>query len=143
MALEYDVKATQVVPGVSTARAEKAQIYFDSSPDNTPHLMNPAELLLSAFAACLLKNVERFSRLLDFSYDRAEVAVHGVREEPPPRIASIQYRLTIWTDESDHRVALLHKNLERHGTIFNTLNACCDVSGEIVAKRPWEMPEEE
>ncbi len=143
MALEYDVKADQVMPGVSTARAEEAQIYFDSSPDNTPHLMNPAELLLSAFAACLLKNVERFSQILDFSYERAEVAIHGVREEPPPRIASIRYRLTIWTDESEHRVALLHKNLQRHGTIYNTLASSSLVSGEIVAKRPWERPEEE
>jgi uncharacterized OsmC-like protein len=143
MPLEYDVKAVQVAPGVSTARSEQAQVYFDSSPDNTPHLMNPAELLLSAFAACLLKNVERFSQMLDFSYDRAEVHVHSVREEPPPRMASIQYRLSIWTDESDHRVALLYKNLERHGTIYNTLNACCDVSGEIVAKRPWEPQQEE
>ena len=135
MGLEYDVKAEQIAAGVSTARSEQAQIYFDSSPTGSPHLMNPAELLLSAFAACLLKNVERFAKFLNFSYEKAEVSVHGVREEPPPRIVSIQYRLRIWTDETDYRVDLLHRNLQKHGTIFNTMKACCAVSGELIAER--------
>lgn len=30
--LEYTVAAEQVVPNVSTARAKRAQIFFDSSP---------------------------------------------------------------------------------------------------------------
>ena len=55
MALEYDVKAMQVVPGVSTARAEEAQISFDSSPDDTPRLVNPTELLLSASGGIVAK----------------------------------------------------------------------------------------
>ncbi len=45
-------------------------------------------------------------------------------------------------DESERRVALLHKNLERHGTIYNTLASSSLVSGEIIAKKPWETPVE-
>lgn len=50
MSLEYDVQAEEVIPNVSTARAKRAQLYFDSSPGQSEHLMGPAELLLSSFA---------------------------------------------------------------------------------------------
>ncbi len=136
MNLEYDVSAEQVIPNISTARAKRAQLYFDSSPQQSTHLMNPAELLLSAFAACLLKNVERFAEKLRFSYQRAGIHVHGVREEPPPRIAQITYELTLWTDESPQRVDLLDRNLQRYGTIFNTLSQSCDIQGTIDTKTP-------
>jgi len=38
-------------------------------------LPGPAELLASAFAACLLKNIEREGHLLSFRYQRVEVDV--------------------------------------------------------------------
>ena len=40
------------------------------------------------------------------------------------------------TEEPDHRVELLHRNISRYGTIYNTLAAACDVSGEVIAVRP-------
>jgi uncharacterized OsmC-like protein len=131
MSLEYEVKAQQVVPNVSTVRAKQAQIYFDSSPGQSEHLLNPAELFLSAFAACVLKNVGRFSEKLKFSYKKAAIRVHGVREEPPPRLTKIHYQLMLWTEEPQRRVDLLHRNLEKYGTIFNTVSISCQVSGEI------------
>ena len=38
------------------------------------------------------------------------------------------------TDEPRQRVELLHHNIRRHGTIFNTLAAVCEVTGVIVAE---------
>jgi uncharacterized OsmC-like protein len=136
MSLEYEVKAEQVIPNFSTVRTKRAQIYFDSSPKQSEHLFNPAELFLSAFAACVLKNVERFSEILKFSYTKADISVHGVREEPPPRLTKVHYELTIWTEESQHRIDLLRKNLEKHGTIFNTIALACIVSGEVRIESP-------
>ena len=127
--LEYDVQAEQVVPNVSTARAKRAQVYFDSSPGQSEHLLNPAELLLSAFAACLLKNVERLTPILRFAYQRAAVHVHGVREDKPPRMASIDWTLTLWTDEPQTKLDLLDRNLRKQGTIYNTLAVSCEVAG--------------
>ena len=131
-ALTYDIEAEQILPHVSTARAKRAQIYFDSSPGQTEHLMNPAELLLSAFAACIIKNVERLSDILHFSYADVKVRVHGVREGPPPRITQVTYVIDIWTDENAHKVDLLHHNIRKFGTIFNTVSAASEVSGRIV-----------
>ncbi|MDZ7676516.1 MAG: hypothetical protein U5K30_15780 [Acidimicrobiales bacterium] len=38
------------------------------------------------------------------------------------------------TDEPARRTDLLHQNIQRHGTIFNTLAEVCEVSGTITAQ---------
>ncbi len=38
------------------------------------------------------------------------------------------------TDEPAPRAAPLHRNIARFGTIYNTLAAVCDVTGEIGAE---------
>ncbi|MFO7635515.1 MAG: OsmC family protein [Caldilinea sp.] len=131
--LEYIVEAEQIISSVSTARAKRAQIFFDSSPGQSEHLLNPAELLLSAFSACLLKNVERLTPLLRFTYTHAAVRVHGVRKDKPPRLVHIDWELTIWTDEPASRVDLLEHNLRKQGTIYNTLASACEVEGRVIA----------
>ena len=96
----------------------------------------PAELLGAAFAACLLKNVERFSEILPFRQSGAFVRVELERQDSPPRFTRIRYELRVATDEDDRRVALLHRNLQKHGTVFNTLAATCEIEGELIAERP-------
>jgi uncharacterized OsmC-like protein len=134
MSLEYEIKAEQIIPNISTASAKQAQIYFDSSHGQSEHLFNPSELFLTAFAACILKNIERFSEKLKFRYKKAAIRIHGIREEPPPRLTKVHYQLTLWTEESSHTVDLLRRNLEKYGTIFNTVSMSCDVSGEIIVE---------
>ena len=91
--------------------------------------------MAAALAACILKNVERFSGILRFDYRRATIHVAVEREEPPPRIVRATYTLHVETDEPDARVALLHRNILKFGTITNTLAAAADLRGEIVAVR--------
>ena len=129
----YRVEARVTGPGVATGRAKGRTIEFDTSRSGSDELPGPAELLILAFAACLLKNVERFSHLLSFDYDGASVAIVAERQEAPPRFTTIRYELRVATAESEHRVELLHRNLRRFGTVYNTLAATCDVDGTIVA----------
>jgi uncharacterized OsmC-like protein len=89
---------------------------------------------LAAFAACLLKNVERFSRLLPFEYQDAAVQVRGERQEHPPRFTQIHYMLRLVTNEPPNRVELLHRNLAKFGTVYNTLAAGAQVQGQILAQ---------
>ncbi|MGR0220983.1 OsmC family protein [Agromyces sp. ZXT2-6] len=96
-------------------------------------LPGPAELLASAFSACLLKNLERSRAMLSFSYDHADVRVVARRQDAPPKFVEISYELTIATDESARRVELVHRNLQKYGTVYNTLAAVCDVHGEVIA----------
>jgi len=74
--------------------------------------------------------------LLPFRYESATIEVRADREEPPPRIVRMHYRLRVVTDESPARVELLHKNIRKFGTISNTLAAACDLTGEIEAVAP-------
>lgn len=104
---------------------------FGVTAESAESLPNPAELFLSAFAACMLKNVERFSVILRFQYHRASVQVSATRLEKPPRMDKIRYSLTISSTDNNLNVALLRKNLERHGTIYNTVSAACTIEGEI------------
>ena len=43
----------------------------------------------------------------------------------------IKYTLTVDTDEGDRRLALLHQNLMKYGTIYNTVAAATDPTGTI------------
>ncbi|MEX2623111.1 MAG: OsmC family protein [Acidimicrobiia bacterium] len=92
----------------------------------------PAELLCAALAACLLKNVERYSEILPFRYELASVVVQAERRDALPAMTRMHYTLELVTDEPPHRVELLHHNVRKFGTITNTLAAAVKLTGEVV-----------
>ena len=51
---------------------------------------NPAQLLLAALAAYMIKGIERVAPLLGFSLRGVTVEVDGVRQDVPPRMESIR-----------------------------------------------------
>lgn len=107
-------------------------------PDAPSTHPGPAELLAGAFAACLLKNVARSSAMLPFAYANASVTVTMHRQDSPPRFTTLEYALHLVTPEPAHRVELLHRNLQKFGTVYNTLAAVCDVSGSVTTSAPTE-----
>jgi uncharacterized OsmC-like protein len=131
----YHIVAATNGDGTSTITTKQQRIRFDSSPRQGAEFPGPADLLTAAFAACALKNVERFGEILHFDWRAARIEVEAERQESPPKITAIRYRIEIDTDESDQRIDLLHRNLTKHGTIYNTLAAACDVTGDIIASR--------
>ncbi len=102
---------------------------WGTAPSGAP---GPAHLLAAAFAACLLKNLARAARLLQFRYRAAEVEVTARRQDSPPKFVEVTYVLRVVTDEPQRRVDLVHLNLRKYGTVYNTLAATCDVHGEVV-----------
>ena len=106
---------------------------FDGSAGRLDALPGPADILSAALCACILKNVERFSHLLPFKYESATVKVAAQREEPPPHIARMHYELEIVTAEPLGRVESLHRNIQKFGTITNTLSKACELTGTIRA----------
>jgi len=113
---------------------------LDTSAGQSDLLPGPADLLTMAFAACVLKNVERFSKILAFQYQGASIDVVAERQEAPPKMTRITYTLLLVTDESEHRVELLHRNILRYGTIYNTLAETCDVSGNVQVRQTAQVP---
>lgn len=133
----YVVTATARGDGTAEASAGSETIRFDAAWARPPSgLPGPADLLASALAACLLKNVERAGQLLPFRYEHARVEVRARRQDAPPRFVEVSYEVHLVTDEPSRRVDLLHRNLRQYGTVYNTLAAVCDVHGEVITTAP-------
>jgi uncharacterized OsmC-like protein len=124
--------------GHSRIRCNSTDVRADTGSFSDGFRPGPAELLCASLAACLLKNIERFSEMLPFQYEMAAVEVEAFRQDAPPKMTRMRYRIEVVTDEPEHRVDLLHRNIRKHGTITNTLDAACELTGEFAARRSNE-----
>ena len=129
--LEYQISAKSQQGGKATAIANQQAVNFDASSGRDEVLPNPAELLLTALSACILKNVERYSEILHYPYKSAKITVKGKRSDQPPAMQKIEYLLEIETDIDERKLNNWHKNIIKFGTISNTLAKACELSGEI------------
>jgi uncharacterized OsmC-like protein len=130
--LEYDVVAKRIDSHGSSARCKGAEIVLDTDVGGRADAFNPAELLLAAVAACMIKGIERVAPIIHFQFRGVEVRLHGVRQDSPPFMSSITYELIVDTDEDDRRLELLHQNVRKFGTISNTVAAATKLEGRIV-----------
>lgn len=133
--LEYTVTAQRIDSHGSEARTKDAVLALDTDLNGRPDAFNPAELFLAAVAACMIKGIERMMPLLKFQLRGVEVKLHGVRQDSPPKMVSINYELLIDTEEDDRRLALLHANVRTYGTISNTVAAAAKLEGTIRRKQ--------
>jgi len=129
--LEYSVTAARIDAHGSKAHCKEAELILDTDINGRRDAFNPAELLLAAAGACMLKGIERAVPILKFEMRGARVCLHGVRQDRPPRMLSVRYELVVDTEESDRRLELLHTNVRKFGTIYNTIARATELSGTI------------
>ena len=115
----------------SVASCKEAHIAVDSDPQGRDDAFNPAELLLAALGACMLKNIERVAPMLGFEFHGVRIDLHGERRDSPPGMQRIVYRIVVDTTESEQRLALLLRNVQQFGTVYNTLAAGTAIEGAI------------
>jgi uncharacterized OsmC-like protein len=127
-------RSTRGDPAGVVTTSDGQRTHFDATAERDPALPSPADLLTAAFAACTLKNVARFASMLGFTYDSAQIEVTAERADEPPRIAHVNWVLTIHTSDPPERLRLLQANIERHGTIYNTVAAAATIAGEVVVR---------
>lgn len=132
--MKFHVEARRVDAHGSIARCKDAEIALDTDMAGNPLAFNPAELLLAALSACIIKGIERVTPMLNFSLRGVEVKVDGVRQDAPPLMESIHYEIIVDTDEPDHRLELLHENVRKYGTVFNTLAPGTSMNGVLLRK---------
>lgn len=132
--LDYTVTARRVDEHGSEARTKDALIVLDTDMKGRADAFNPAEMLLASLAACMLKGTERVIPMLEFDLRGIEVSLRGQRQDSPPKMVKIDYEITVDTDETDQRLNLLHRNLQKYGTIYNTLAGATEISGQIRRK---------
>ena len=129
--LSFQVTARRTDAHGSVARCKDAELSLDTDLAGRMDAFNPAELLLAAVSACMIKGIERVTPILQFQWRGVEVRVHGVRQDVPPRLESIDYEILVDSDESEQRLALLHDNVRKFGTVFNTVAPGTRLSGVL------------
>ena len=130
--MKYSVKAQSKAKSEASVHVKESNIGFGITPESANSLPNPAELFLGAFCACILKNVERFSVMMKFEYSHAEIEGTSTRLEKPSRMDEIKYELKIYSQDEKLNAPLLKKNIEKFGTIYNTVKLSSSIEGEII-----------
>ena len=82
----------------------------------------------------MIKSIERVTPIIKFQLRGVEVELNGIRQDSPPKMESIHYIIRVDTDEIDHRLALLHDNVKKFGTVFNTVVTGTVLAGELIRK---------
>ena len=133
--LSFSVVTRRLDAHGSVAHCKSADITLDTDMAGRADAFNPAELLLAALSACIIKGIERVTPILKFELRGVEVRVGGVRQDVPPKMESITYEIIVDTDEDERRLELLHENVRKYGTVFNTIAPGTQLSGELHRKR--------
>ncbi len=128
--MKYSITAHSETKVHATVNIRDSQVLIGTSVESGDQLPNPAELLLTALAACILKNVERLSVLQKFEYTKASIKVSSIRLITPTRLADIEYQLAIYSKEKLN-IDLLRRNIEEHGTIYNTIKKSANITGAL------------
>jgi len=128
----FNVSAVRSDAQGSVAHCKSANITLDTDMAGRADAFNPAELLLAALPACIIKGIERITPILKFESRGVEV-----RQDVPPKMESISYEIIVDSDESETRLALLHENVKKYGTVFNTIAPGTQLTGTL--RRKGEM----
>ena len=134
--MTFHVEARRTDAHGSLARCKNSEIALDTDLAGNPNAFNPAELLLAALSACMIKGIERVTPILNFSLRGVEVMMDGVRQDVPPKMESITYEIIVDTDEPDYQLDLLHENVKKFGTVFNTVAPGTSLSGVLRRRKP-------
>jgi uncharacterized OsmC-like protein len=132
--MTFEVSATRIDSAGSLVTAKQAELIIDTGMAGRPDALNPVELLLASLSACIIKGIERVAGTLGVSYESVHVALTAHRPVDEARVADISYVITVGTDADQAKLELLHKNLMKFGTIYNTIKSGTNLSGSIVAE---------
>lgn len=129
--MHFQVKVQRIDAHSSEAQCKDGVITLDTDLKGRSDAFNPAELLLAALAACMIKGIERVMPILKFDLRSVEVNITGIRQDVPPCMESISYEIRVDSDENDRRLELLHENVKKYGTVFNTVSPGTKLSGTL------------
>ncbi|MBM90919.1 MAG: osmotically inducible protein C [Phycisphaerae bacterium] len=131
--MEFTVRAHRVDAHGSTASCKDASITLDTDLGGRSDAFNPAELLLGALGACMIKGIERVMPILQMDIRGVDITLRAKRQDTPPKLIDIEYEIVVTSDEPEHRLDLLHQNVQKYGTVFNTVAGGTDIRGTLRA----------
>lgn len=102
---------------------------------------NAAETLLAALGACLLTNVNALAAKMRLDIRSARIQIDAVRQDEPPALIDISYRLILESPEPHEKLTELHGLCIKWGTVTNTLINGIVPRGELVIQTKLENGE--
>jgi len=130
----FTVTAHRVDGHISQAQNAHTVVALGTDMEGNEDSFNPMELLASALAACMIKGTNRLMPLLPVDIQSMEITITATRQESPPKVASMEYQIVVESSDDDDRLALLHENLTKFGTVTNTIAAGCELRGTLVRR---------
>lgn len=131
--MTFEVTANRIDSAGSLVHSKQSELIIDTGLAGRPDALNPVELLLAALSACIIKGIERVAGTLGIEYNTVHVSLTAHRPVDEARIDDITYLIRIGTKADQAKLDLLHKNLMKFGTIYNTVKSGTRLSGEIQA----------
>lgn len=131
--MTFEVTANRIDAAGSLVHSKQTELVIDTSLAGRLDALNPVELLLAALSACIIKGIERVAGTLGIEYESVNVSLVAHRPVAEARIDDIAYVIRIGTTVDQAKLELLHKNLMKFGTIYNTVKSGTRLTGTIVA----------
>ncbi|MGM0412519.1 MAG: OsmC family protein [Pseudomonadota bacterium] len=130
-AVEYRIEVERIDEQGSVARTDTTELVLDTAKGGRDDALAPPELLLASLGACMVRGIQRVRPLVGFELEGATIALHAVRRDDPPGIESIDYDIAIRGDADEDQLELIHTNLRRFSTIYNTIAAGTHLDGVV------------
>ncbi|MCL6527249.1 MAG: OsmC family protein [Thermaceae bacterium] len=94
---------------------------------------NPVETLLSAAGTCLLTGLQFVAQTSQIPLEGAWVELEATRQDKPPVLTQIRYRLYLKSPAPPQRLERLVELAQRNSTVLQTLAQAVALEG------PWEV----
>jgi uncharacterized OsmC-like protein len=129
--LKYEFNARRIDARGSIAISTCAQMKLQGNhtEEGDDDAFNPVEFLIATVAARMVKGIERVGAALQFQLEGVQVRIHGKRRGSLPKMVDITYELIVDTQEPEHRLAVLHKDVRNY--IAATVAAAVTLVGTI------------
>lgn len=101
---------------------------------------NAAETLLASLGACLITNLTSLAAKMRLQVDGVRVEVEGLRQDDPPGIVQVRYRVILDSAEPPEKLEKLHRLAVEWGTVTNTLLEGVPVEGTVEVERVSIVP---
>ena len=102
---------------------------------DTLAMPDPVELLLTSVAAAVLCGAEEAAVILDLALAAVEVHVYGVLRDHGPCPLTVEYDLTLESDEPETRLVQLHEELRQGSTVLKLVAAGTLLNGRMHPRR--------
>jgi len=130
----FTITASRVDDHISHAGNEHFSLPLGTDMEGNLDALNPMEMLMAALGACMIKGTNRLMPLLPIRIDAMDITFTATRQDTPPKVEEIEYQIVVDSPDDDDRLALLHENLIKFGTVTNTIAQGTTLRGTLVRK---------